>query len=415
MITASILTIGNELLDGRVLNTNQHYISAQLSELGFVVRESGTVNDDAADIVTTIQRLAAASQVLVITGGLGPTTDDITSECISVAIGDVCVAFDAAVAHLKTWYEDRNRPMPISNLKQTFFPSSATLIPNALGTAMGSYVWFGDTLIVSLPGVPSEMKQMMVSFVMPFLEMSFYVTKDFFYKEYSCFGLGESEIQDRISAISIPDHVQISYRVPFPEVVVKLTSHASLDGIDTQVLDVLSPNVFSQKGETFLEWATCSLKEREITVALAESCTGGLLSSLLASLPGASAYLIEGRVTYANEAKLRLGVSSEKLDQYGAVSEPVVAEMAGCIRNLTGARVGISISGIAGPDGAMPGKPVGTVCFGFAFDDGRMITETVCFPGNRDRVQYRAAYYALWVVIRTVLGGGVGEGFEVSS
>jgi len=414
MITSSILTIGNELLDGRVLNTNQHYISSQLAGLGFVVRESSTVNDEAEDIVATMKRLAAVSQLLIVTGGLGPTTDDITSECIAVAVGDVCVAFDAAVAHLKTWYEDRDRPIPMSNLKQTRFPSSATLIPNALGTAMGSYVWFGDTLIVSLPGVPSEMKQMMASFVMPFLETSFAVKKALFYKEYSCFGLGESEIQDRISALYIPDTVQVSYRVPFPEVVIKLTSHASLDVIHTQLWEVLSPNVFSQKGETFLEWVTHVLKELQITVALAESCTGGLLASLLASLPGASAYLIEGRVTYSNESKRRLGVSSETLDQYGAVSEPVVKEMSTCIKKLTGACVGVAISGIAGPDGAMPGKPVGTVCFGFAFE-GRTITETVCFPGNRDRVQHRAAYYALWVVIRTILGGCVGEGFEVSS
>lgn len=403
MITSSILTIGNELLDGRVLNTNQHYISVQLSELGFSVRESSTVNDDFEDIVDTIKRLAATSQLIIVTGGLGPTTDDITSECIAAAIGDPCVQFDAAVAHLKTWYEARNRQMPMSNLKQTRFPLSATLIPNALGTAMGAYVWFDGVLIVSLPGVPSEMKQMMVSFVVPLLELSFKVTRALFYKEYRCFGLSESEIQDRVLGLSIPDSVQISYRVPFPEVVIKLTSHESLGAIHVQLLDRLSPHVFSQEGETFLDWVARILKERKITVSLAESCTGGLLSSLLASVPGASAYLIEGRVTYSNEAKQRLGVLAETLDKYGAVSEPVVKEMAVCIKKLTAASIGVAVSGIAGPDGAMPGKPVGTVCFGFSFD-GITITETTCFSGNRERIQHMSAYHALWVVMKNILG-----------
>ena len=396
MISVSILTIGNELLDGRVLNTNQQYMSLQLVEEGFFIRESTTVNDDSNDIISTIKRLSSSSQVILITGGLGPTTDDITTECIAACIGDTCCQFEAAVSHLKMWYDHRNRQMPLSNLKQTFFPSSSILISNDLGTAMGCHVTFNETLIVSMPGVPSEMKHMIDSFVIPLLKTTFKVPEKLFCKEYRCFGLGESELQDRISGLLIPDTVQISYRVPFPEVVIKLTSNEPLDVIHDQLFPLLSPHVFSQIGETFLEWSTQILKDTKSTIAVAESCTGGLLSSLLASIPGASSYLIENRVTYTNESKQRLGVSEDTLSNCGAVSEPVVKEMSDCIKTLTGASIGLSISGIAGPGGAVAGKSVGTVCFGVSFD-GKTHAETRYFSGNRERIQQLSAYYALWL------------------
>lgn len=402
MVTVSILAIGNELLDGRVLNTNQHYLSSCLSERRFFVSESSVVNDTKIDIVSALNRLTASSHVVIVTGGLGPTTDDITSECIGLSIGEPCVEFEAASRHVNQWYKARSRAMPQSNLKQTLFPKTATLIPNEWGTAMGFYVWHNETLIVSLPGVPSEMKPMFVATVAPLLHASFDQSESLFSKEYRCFGLGESEIQDRITNLELPSEVLVSYRVPFPEVIVKLTSSHSLEESHEAVVAALSGHIFSQEGESFVEWCTTLIKQRRATISVAESCTGGGLSALLTSIAGASSYFLEGRVTYSNDAKYRLGVLSSTLALYGAVSEPVVNEMSQCIRTITGSTIGVGISGIAGPHGAVEGKPVGTVCFGVSGTNGMQMTETKVFSGNRERVQLMAAYYALWLLSKWV-------------
>jgi nicotinamide-nucleotide amidase len=397
MTKATLLTIGNELLDGRVLNTNQQYLSQNLVPLGVDIIESVSVNDDETSIVNTLERLASKSTLIIITGGLGPTSDDITTECLASFAGKPFIQFEDAKKQLDQWYKDKKRYMPKSNLKQTFFPESATLISNSLGTAPGCYLDVKETMIISLPGVPYEMKKMMEQTVLPLLETRFPLKNKLNSIEFRCFGIGESLLQDMIDKIKLPKTISVSYRVPFPEVILKLSSKNDLDRVEKQVEKVMSAHVFSKTGDNFLEWIIKWVVENKFTVSLAESCTGGLLASLLISVPGASDYFKEGIVTYTNESKVRFGVSQKILDHYGAVSEEVVKEMAQQSRLSSGSSIGLSISGIAGPTGAIKDKPVGTVCFGVSTET-ETITKTCYFTGSRKRIQERSAYYALWIM-----------------
>jgi nicotinamide-nucleotide amidase len=401
MLKTSLLTIGNELLDGRVLNTNQQYLSQQCCLLGYSIKESITVNDDESSIIDTLRRLSSESHLIIITGGLGPTSDDMTAQCLAAFIDKPMIQFEEAHLHLKQWYLSKKVYMPKSNLKQTFFPESSTLIPNTLGTAFGCFVVYKETLIISLPGVPHEMKQMMEDCVLPMIKRKYPVKKRLNSLEFRCFGLGESALQDKINDLKLPKHVSLSYRVPFPEVIVKISSMNNLDRVGKQIEKALSFHIYSKKGDSFLEWIVTWLKVKKLTVSAAESCTGGLLSSLLISIDGASSYFIESVVTYTNESKIKFGVSQKTLDHYGAVSENVVKEMALQSRLSSGAMIGLSISGIAGPTGALKDKPVGTVCFGVSTEK-ETITRICYFTGSRRRIQERSAYYALWIMRQCV-------------
>jgi len=398
MKRVSILTVGDELQDGRVLNTNQHTIASLISDLNYLVVESTIVNDDIDRISSSIKRLASCSDILIITGGLGPTTDDLTIEALAKCVQQPLVQFNDAVTHVKEYYQKTNRLMPESNIKQTYFPKNSTMIPNERGTAPGCYVHFQDALVFTLPGVPSEMKKMLTDTVIPTTVQALGKAVDRFEFTLSTFGLGESAIQDRVSSLGLSEDVQFAYRVPYPVVMIKVSSPKPLDSmIRKKLLDSLSPHVFSTTNQSLNDFTFETLLASGKTLAFAESCTGGLATSLLVSISGASKVLKESVITYSNESKIRLGVSESTLDLYGAVSEHVALEMAEKVRSQANTDIGVGISGVAGPDGGTPEKPVGMVCI--AIHAGKsQIVKTYYFSGHRKKIQTLAAYYALWMV-----------------
>jgi nicotinamide-nucleotide amidase len=405
----SILCTGSELLDGRIVDTNTNLIIHRLQRLGVLVRQSLCCRDSASDITNNLAHLSKSARVLIVSGGLGPTSDDITRDVIAAFCGKPLVQDNQALVALKALYEKRRRKFEQSNAKQALFPEGATIIANPIGTAPGFALTFNDVLIISVPGVPKELAPMIDASVLPLVAKHLGHTTPPESKVFRIFGLSEAKIGELVESDKVPEGVQVSYRASFPEIFVRLTTDEKdgrLDRFASSIESKLGVEhivSYSELGgfESYLQELLLS---RQHTLAAAESCTGGLVSRLMTETPGASACFLGGVVTYSNASKQAvLAVPESVFLEHGAVSHECAKAMAVGARLKMGASIAVSITGIAGPDGGTAEKPVGTFYIGLA--SAEAVESFHCFL-NLERSWFRsyAAFTALDVVRRHILG-----------
>lgn len=406
-MSAAVLCIGTEITRGEIVNTNATWLCNELTALGYEVTEVVSVDDDRGRIVEALRRLGQVHELIACTGGLGPTTDDVTTESAALAAGDALVRDVASIEHIRTLFQRLGRTMGPSNTKQADFPSRATVIANPVGTAPGFYMRMGKALAVFMPGVPRETHPMWRDHVAPMIEALAPATT--FQSRLRTFGKPESTVGELLRGVEeLYPGLIIGYRASFPEIEVKLLARAGsrhaaeriVQEAEVEVRRRLGDIIFGEEDDSFVSAVATAVRKRGWHLALAESCTGGLVAQMLTSEP-ASDYLLLGVVTYANEMKTSmLGVPAEMLAEHGAVSEQVAVAMAKGACQVSGAEVGVGITGIAGPTGGSEQKPVGLVHWAVAHPGGVSARHRV-FAGDRYRIQKMAAYAALALVRET--------------
>ncbi len=409
---AVLLSQGDEVVTGQTVDTNAAWLAERLVDLGFDVRRHVTVGDRMGDLVAALTDLSSTADVVIGTGGLGPTMDDLTASACASAFGRPLELDPDALAFLEALFARWGRPMADSNRKQAYLPQGSTRLDNARGTAPGFAFEHDRAWLAFLPGVPHEMKAMFDGLVVPSLAQRFALTPGRLISLRTT-GVGESVLQDRIGAFE-HDGVVIGTRAMSGECLVKLRFDASVDpstvtALTQDVADRIGSPVYAidgldAPGGTLPQVVGRALLARGATLAVAESCTGGQLSALFTSVPGSSAWFLEGVVTYANASKVaRLGVPEPLIATYGAVSEPVVRAMAEGVRASANTTYGIGVTGIAGPDGGTADKPVGTVHVALATPHGTHHHLLRLF-GDRGRIQTYAAHGALDLLRRHLHG-----------
>jgi nicotinamide-nucleotide amidase len=407
-MTAAVLSTGTELLRGDHVNTNASFLARAVSDLGLEVSCLETVGDDRARLRETLSRLGAENEVLVCTGGLGPTTDDLTTGVVAELLGVPLVRDEASLSTIRAMLTSAGRKMADSNAKQADFPRGAQILPNARGTAPGFSVTLGRSLAFFLPGVPSEMEAMFAATVAPRLaalpRLPMHLIR------LRTFGLPESEVNDRLGGIEQAHGVTLGYRASLPEIEVKIfaTGGGARERAVTaeaMVRAALGDAVYGEGVTSFPEAIVRLLEERGATLSLAESCTGGLVGELVTTVPGSSRTFLGGVVSYANSAKIALlGVQEELLSAHGAVSPEVARAMAEGARARFGSTYALSITGIAGPNGGTRDKPVGLVHFAVAGPDG-VTPKEARYRGDRNGIRRRAAFAGLALVRKVARGG----------
>lgn len=404
---AAVLSTGTELTRGELVNTNAAWLSEELTALGFDVVEHCTVDDDVDRIGEAVLRLATKVDAIVSTGGLGPTTDDLTALAVAKALGVPLERDEASVEHMRRLFERIGREMQPVNEKQADLPAGSTVLSNGQGTAPGFAVDAGRARAFFLPGVPREMKAMFADHVSR--ELSARCARTTHQIHLRTLGLGESEIQARLADLEAAhEGVTLGYRATFPEVEVKVFARGP-DEASAEVLaraaadDVrkrLGDAIYGDRDDTFPAAVGRALRARGLRLAIAESCTGGLMGAMLTEVPGSSEYLVADVVAYANSAKTRLlGVQPELLRAHGAVSVECARAMAEGALELADADLAIAITGIAGPLGGTEDRPVGTVCFGVAERGTEATGHVRKWPSrDRDRIRDLSVYHALRLV-----------------
>lgn len=407
-MTAGIFTIGTEVTRGELVNTNASWLAERLTELGFRVTEHVSVEDDVDHIVETLHRLARECRVVVVTGGLGPTSDDITAACAAQALGVPLCRDIGMLQDITEKLSARGRALLGIQQKQADLPQGADALPNAVGTAPGFRVVLHDAELCFLPGVPSEMKPMFDNYVAPHIAQ--YATHTLYQVRLRTFGLPEAEIAHKLRDIEAqaPDII-MGYRNHFPETEVKVLAKGRTPQEAEQrskdvaegVRQCLGEIVYGEGQETYAAFVGQCLRAKRATLAVAESCTGGLVGHMLTTVPGSSDYLLMDAVTYSNQAKTALlGVDPEILRVHGAVSSETARAMAEGARNVVQATIGVSVTGVAGPSGGTAEKPVGTVWFGLAIEGKPTHTEVHHLAGGRERIRTLSAYLALRLVVQ---------------
>lgn len=414
--TLAILAIGDELTCGERVDTNSAWIAARAADRGVRTIEHRTAGDDLAQIAGAIRELTAVARVLVITGGLGPTLDDLTRQALAAVLDEPLIEDPQALADLRTWYAGRSRPMPASNAVQALRPRSAWCLANPNGTAPGLAASVGHSRVFCLPGPPREMMPMFDREVLP----AFAVDPEHavHVRTVPTFGLGESAVADLLGPLmdrsrnplvgTTASGGIVTCRVRFtgPE----RNASSRLDETVVQIKQRLGPAVLCDHdphddGLVLVRVVTDLLRARSETVSVVESCTGGLLGEMLTRLPGSSDVFIGGLLTYSNGLKSELaGVSATLIETHGAVSRTVALAMASGGRDRTGANHTLAVTGVAGPSGGSPEKPVGTVWIALASPDGQDQARRFCFMGGRDAVRLWSVTTALGMLRGMLLG-----------
>jgi nicotinamide-nucleotide amidase len=407
--SAVILSTGDELTTGRVVDTNSTVIAERLYSVGINVAAVLKVGDDGERLGWALEQARNLGDVIIGTGGLGPTADDLTAVAVAEFLGCRLVQDEAVARSLKERFEARGIPWTENNLKQALFPEGAMIIPNPVGTAPGFRVSVAPAKdLVWLSGVPEEMTAMFDATVIPWLRSERGESNEIYSRAFKIYGLTESKLDSLVRPIALSSREKLSFRAHFPDLTLRLTAlearrnEANFVTRCEQIRGVLGAHIYAEGDVTMEEEVGRLLAEKKSTLALAESCTGGLISRRIARIAGSSAYYLGGVVSYANGAKIELlGVKPDTLEKYGAVSEQTAKEMARGIRERTGATVALSVTGVAGPSGGSPEKPVGTVWMGTAQAGGEE-ARRFHFFGNRERIILGASQAGLnW--LRTVL------------
>ena len=409
-MNVEIIVIGDELLIGQVVDTNSTWIAREMNKIGWEVTEITTVRDRRAEILSAIEQAFLRVGIVLVTGGLGPTKDDITKQTLCDFFGGRLVLDEAVLKNVEELLVKRKFKMNASTRSQAMVPDVCTVIQNTVGTA--PVMWFekDGKVLVSMPGVPSEMKQVMTGEVIPRLVTRFHDGSSILH--YTCLvkNYTESALSEYLTGFEdrLPGNIKLAY-LPEPGVVrLRLTARGTdkaalqhlLDEQSARLNALIGDNIFCHQDATVAGAVGLLLKEQRKTLATAESCTGGNIARQITLVPGSSAYFKGSVVSYANEIKEQvLGVSKNDIDTYGAVSRPVVEQMARGVQRLMNVDCAIAVSGIAGPDGGTAEKPVGTVWIAIACRE-KLHSEMLVFGDNREYNIERSTHRALLSMVK---------------
>ena len=412
---AAVVAVGTELLGVDRLDTNSLYLTRILESYGVELRRKAVLGDDEQEIASELARLAAEVDLVLVSGGLGPTSDDVTREATARAFGRTLRLDEGALAAIVARFRRFGVAMPAPNRKQAEVVDGATLLPNARGTAPGQLVTHGRCAVFLLPGVPDELKGLTEAAIVPWLRARWDGSGiERRVLKIAC--VPESGVEERIGPAYAEFGREAITVLAKPSEIHVYASAAGdaaarterLDRMQARLRELIGDPVFADRDEESLESVVGGLlAARRATVATGESCTGGLVAERLTRVPGSSAYFLGGAVAYSNQAKTSLlGVAAELIARDGAVSESTAAALARGARERFGATWGIGVTGIAGPDGATPGKPVGTVHLAIAGEDGSLTHRAAVYPGDRERVRWQSSQWALDMLRRRLLGIG---------
>lgn len=409
-----IITIGDEILIGQTLNTNAAYIGDQLANIQIEVTKTSVVGDDFDEIMTEFKTCWAKNDLLIVTGGLGPTHDDITRNCIVKFFKTQLVKNDQVLEDIKNLFSKRGRELRKINEAQALVPKIAEVIRNELGTAPGMWIEKDNKVFIAMPGVPYEMHAMMENFVIPKLKEKYADTQNFLKRvTLETTGIPESFLFEKLGDISelldgaklafLPSQIGVRLRITVVEKSEEAVNN-KLTQIEQRIRSKVGRYIFGRDGEKLEEVVGRILRERGLKIAVAESCTGGFISHLLTNVSGSSNYFERGVVSYSNASKVELlKVDEDVITEYGAVSMEVAKKMAEGIKAISGTDLGLSVTGIMGPTGATEGKPVGLVYIGIC-DNEVCLSKKYNFGDNRIMNKQRTAQAALEIVRRQLLG-----------
>jgi nicotinamide-nucleotide amidase len=404
--SAVILSTGDELTTGKVVDTNSATIAERLYTAGVQVAAVLKVGDDREKLLWAFAQARELGDLIIGTGGLGPTADDLTSEIVAEFLDCRLMQDEAVASGLKERFKARGIPWTENNLKQALFPEGAVIIPNPVGTAPGFHVNVAPGKdLVWLSGVPQEMTAMLDATVIPWLRSEEAGSDAIYSRAFKIYGLTESKLDSLVKPLALSAREKLSFRAHFPDLTLRLSAigdEKNFAGHCAEIRRILGSHIYAEGDLTMEEAVGRLLIETKSTLALAESCTGGSISRRIARIAGSSAYYLGGVVSYSNQAKMEfLGVKPATLEKFGAVSEPTALEMSRGVRARTGASIALSVTGIAGPSGGSPDKPVGTVWMSVAQPTGEQ-ARLFQFHGERERIILAASQAGLnW--LRTVL------------
>lgn len=409
---SEIIAVGTELLLGNIVNTNAQYLSQKLADLGIDVYYHVVVGDNLKRLTETIKTSLERSDIVITSGGLGPTADDITKEGAAQAMGLKLLPDEESIERIKKMFSSTGRIMTENNIKQGYIPEGAVVLENNNGTAPGVLIEKEGKIVIMLPGPPKELYPMFESKVLPYLKSK--TDSTIRSKVLRVIGVGESAVEHMLKDIFDSQanptiapyakdgevHLRITAKTGIPEEADSLIAE-----MEQKVRAILGDNIYGCNEETLEEAVLKLLQKKNLTISLAESCTGGLVASRLTDIPGASASLISGVVSYSNESKINiLKVKEETIRKYGAVSPQTAEEMAVGAKKLSNTDIGLSITGIAGPDGGSAEKPVGLCYIGIAI--GKSVNvQKIMLTGNRNRIRWGSSSRALDFLRRELLSG----------
>lgn len=404
-----MICTGEEVLSGQIVDTNAAWFADTMLNNGIELQQRVTVGDRMQDLVRVFSERSHHADVILVNGGLGPTSDDLSAEAMATAAGVTLVENQHWRTHLEDWFTRRGRVMSASNYKQCLLPATAILVDNPVGSAPGFRIKLNRAWLFFTPGVPSEFKHMVTEQFVPFVQAAFKNQQPTRLHKFLTFGHGESTLADQLNGLRVPDGITIGYRSSTSHVEIKVFARgtsaiAELDEFLTLVRTTLDTAVVSEQHPSLAEEVHGLLLSGGHTLAMAESCTGGMLASQLVEYPGSSAYLQHSLVTYANAAKTKLlGVSAATLQNHGAVSVATVIEMATGARKLLDSDFSLATSGIAGPDGGRADKPVGTVAIALCDREYAWVQVVTLVQRSRTMIRLMSCAVALDMLRRKLL------------
>jgi nicotinamide-nucleotide amidase len=397
-IYAEVITIGDEILYGQITDTNSQWISSEIDKIGIKTIRKTSIGDQKEAILEILTESQTRADILIFTGGLGPTKDDITKKTIAEYFNDTLEINELALANVRELFESRGFELTEINRLQAAIPTKATYLNNAVGTAPG--MWFNENgkIIISMPGVPFEMKYLMENEVLPRLKAHF-KTPFILHKVIRTVGIGESFLATKIESWedALPSHIKLAYLPSMGQVRLRLTGtgddkeklQQEIEEQAEKVYPTLGKNLFSKENEDLEMVLAKMLLDENATLATAESCTGGYLAHLITARPGSSAYYLGSVISYSNQSKMDLlGVKKETLEKHGAVSEETIIEMAEGARKALKSTYALATSGIAGPDGGTPEKPVGTIWLSCAGPKGTVARKILTTKTRIVNIEY---------------------------
>ncbi len=401
-----LLMTGSELMSGNTTDSNSTMISQSLATLGLTVHKKITIGDNQNQLIATIQEMATHSELLIVNGGLGPTVDDLTAQSLALASDCKLEQNEQALAHLQSWCEQRGLKLNSANMKQAMLPIGVDIVPNSRGSAVGFSMYWQKCLIICTPGVPSELRTMLSEEIIPLIESRHPDHPKIITERFQTFGIGESSLQQLINEQlpDWPDSIELGFRAGAPQLEIKIRAAESVPAQEisnwrNQLQQLLGAHIIGSNDCQLAQLLIYLLHEKKKTITTAESCTGGRIATMLTEVAGASSVFEAGFVTYSNSMKNKLlGVKEQSLQNYGAVSQQVVTDMALGALNISGADYVVAVSGIAGPDGGTEQKPVGSVwlawgtkenlkSYFFRFRYGRKLFQTMVSAAALDLIR----------------------------
>ncbi|MFO8144289.1 MAG: CinA family nicotinamide mononucleotide deamidase-related protein [Candidatus Syntrophosphaera sp.] len=408
MPRSTIISIGNELLLGKTVNTNLAWLANELAILGFPVEFSLTIKDDREAIFQAVQECWETCEIVITTGGLGPTQDDITKSVIAEFFGRELVFDENIWAQVQKRFSARHMPTPDVNRSQALVPQGFKALKNERGTAPGLFFESGDNCFFAFAGVPVEMRYVFQNHAIQILKEKYGECPAVIQSTLHTFNISESALAELLNELSIPEDVNMAWLPQTGRVDLRFygTNPESVEQAVKSCLSLVSKYVWGRDADTPVSVLHNLLRNKGLTFSAAESCTGGMIQKMITELAGASDVFLGGAVSYSNQLKQSIGVSAETLSKFGAVSEECALEMVQGIKNLTESSTAISVTGIAGPEGGTDDKPVGTVCYGFSVLT-KVWSLTQNFSGDRALIRHKASEFAILHLIHYLQGNMV--------